>query len=63
MLKFRKKPIVIEAFQMTEERRRDKSEWPNWLYAAWNPDGGEGSVDIDADDPETSTRMIRRGSS
>lgn len=33
--KYRKKPIVIEAFQMTEERREDNSEWPEWLNAAW----------------------------
>lgn len=36
MLRFRKKPVVIEAFQMTEERRRDNSEWPEWLNRAWN---------------------------
>lgn len=34
-MKFRKKPIVIEAFQMTAERRTDNSEWPNWLNQAW----------------------------
>lgn len=38
MSKYRKKPIVIEAFQMTEERRNDNSEWPEWLNAAWNTD-------------------------
>lgn len=36
MPKFRKKPIVIEAFQMTKKRRMDNSEWPNWLHYAWN---------------------------
>ncbi len=35
MLKFRSRPIVIEAFQMTKERRLDNSEWPEWLNAAW----------------------------
>ena len=45
MYKFRKKPIIIEAFQMTEERRKDNSEWPNWLHFAWNFEHGEvGSV-------------------
>ncbi len=45
MPKFRKKPIEIEAFQMTEERRRDNSEWPNWLHEAWNGEAGkEGSL-------------------
>ena len=35
-LKFRKKPVVIEAFQMTPERRMDNSDWPQWLHEAWN---------------------------
>lgn len=38
MPKFRKKPVEIEAFQMTKERRQDNSEWPNWLHEAWNMD-------------------------
>ena len=41
MPKFRKKPVVIEAFQMTRERRLDNSEWPEWLNAAWNKNEGE----------------------
>jgi len=36
MAKFRKKPVVIEAFQMTRERRMDNSDWPRWLHEAWN---------------------------
>lgn len=35
---YRKKPVEIEAFQMTKERRQDNSEWPNWLHMAWNTD-------------------------
>jgi len=43
--KFRKRPVVIEAFQMTEERRRDNSDWPEWLHRAWNLDKlGEGCL-------------------
>lgn len=38
--KFRKKPVVIEAFQMTNERRFDNSQWPNWLHIAWNEEEG-----------------------
>ena len=34
-LKFRKKPVVIEAFQMTEERRASNADWPNWMHQAW----------------------------
>jgi len=37
-MKYRKKPVVIEAFQMTLERRMDNSEWPAWLGQAWNND-------------------------
>ena len=36
MNRYRKKPVVIEAFQMTETRRADNSEWPEWLHQAWN---------------------------
>ncbi len=50
-MKYRKKPIVIEAFQMTEARRWDNSEWPNWLNEAWQRDPGEGAVWIEPDVP------------
>lgn len=50
-MKFRKKPVVIEAFQMTKERRWDNSEWPNWLNRAWNREPGENAVWIDPDAP------------
>jgi len=51
MAKYRKKPVVIEAFQMTQERRWDNHrDWPDWLNKAWNTEG-EGSLSIDADDP------------
>ena len=37
MSKYRKKTpaLMVEAFQMTKERRLDKSEWPDWLHEAW----------------------------
>lgn len=35
-MKYRKKPVVIEAFRITEETRRDNRDWPNWLNEAWN---------------------------
>jgi len=34
-MRYRKKPVIIEAFQMTKERCKDNSEWPNWLNQAW----------------------------
>ena len=48
MYKYRKKPVIVEAFQMTLTRRWDNSEWPNWLHEAWNSDPG---VWIDPDAP------------
>ena len=33
--------IVIEAFQMTEERRATYSMWPVWLRQAWDKEAGE----------------------
>lgn len=44
-MKYRKKPVVIEAFQMTPERRADNSDWPEWLGRAWNVGhGSEGGL-------------------
>jgi hypothetical protein len=34
-MKFRKKPVVIEAFQMTPARRVSNEEWPEWMNRAW----------------------------
>lgn len=33
--KYTKKPVTIEAFQMTPERRWDNNGWPQWLHEAW----------------------------
>ena len=33
---YRKKPVVIEAYQMTIYRRQNNFDWPNWLHEAWN---------------------------
>ena len=53
-MKYRKKPIVIEAFQMTEQRRNSNAEWPEWLHRAWERGasaGIKGALMIDIDDP------------
>ena len=48
-MKYRKKPVEVEAFQMTRRRRNDNSEWPNWMHEAWNKDKAEpGAIFIDA---------------
>mgnify|MGYP001012010881 FL=1 len=39
--RFRKRPIEVDAFQMTRERRGDNRDWPEWLHRAWNLDIGE----------------------
>ena len=58
MPKYKKKPVVIEAFQMTRDRRWNNLEWPEWLHAAWQKDKGvEGSVWVDDDDP-TGNRLV-----
>lgn len=45
MTRFRKKPVVIEAFRMTKARRAINLEWPAWMHVAWNADrGSEGSL-------------------
>ena len=36
MPKFRKKPVVIEAFKMSPDRWWDNGEWPEWLINAYN---------------------------
>ena len=35
-MKFRTKPIVIEAFQMTPESRNQNADWPEWMRRAWS---------------------------
>ncbi len=35
MTQFRKKPVVIEAFQITRETRASNADWPSWLHEAW----------------------------
>ena len=40
-MKFIKKPIIVEAFQMTLARRASNAEWPNWLHMAWQKERDE----------------------
>lgn len=51
MPRYRKKPKIIDAFQMTLERRWDNSEWPMWMHEAWNREPGEGCIWIDPKAP------------
>ena len=52
-MKFKKKPVVIEAFQMTEARRQDNAEWPEWLNVAWNKSQGEPGAVFPVDFPNS----------
>ena len=38
MAKYRKKPVVIEAFQMNSKNRNSYDDWPQWLFAALKKD-------------------------
>jgi hypothetical protein len=40
-MKYRKKPVVIEAFQITVETRNSNCDWPDWLHRAWQKDTKE----------------------
>lgn len=52
-MQYRKKPVVIEAFQMTEARRQDNSEWPEWLNRAWNKSHDEEGCVFPKDFPDS----------
>lgn len=54
MPKFRKKPVVIEAFQMTERNGSDNFDWPVWLHQAWQKENNEeGSLHLKSLSPRT----------
>ena len=45
MPKYTKRPVTIEAFQLTLDARRKAETWPDWLEAAFRlPFGDEGAV-------------------
>jgi len=52
-MKYRKKPVVIEAFQMTRERRINNFEWPQWLHEAWQKQHNRPGALYPADFPES----------
>jgi len=61
-MKYRKKPIIIEAFQMTKARRESNFDWPQWLHEAWNKDKTEPGALFPSDFPHsdgTDKLMIR----
>lgn len=55
--RFVKKPVEIEAFQMTRERRWDNSEWPSWLNEAWQREPSEGALWCNNDEETEGERL------
>lgn len=53
MVSYRKKPVTIQAYQMTQTARSCFGEWPGWLVSAWN----EGVV-LPAFEGETNGKLI-----
>jgi len=52
-MRYRKKPVVIEAFQLTDTTRYDNSEWPQWMHEAWQRGAGENGIWINPDERAT----------
>ena len=50
--KYRKKPVIVEAFQMTKERRTKIDDWPMWLQQAWQRGTCKGGIWPSHNDPE-----------
>jgi len=40
-MKYRKKPVVVEAFQMTRAVAFNSDSWPMWLQNAWYKKRGD----------------------
>lgn len=56
-MKYRKTSL-IEAFQMTVERRWDNKDWPEWMNRAWNNPPGVGGIWIDPDDTNRALLIV-----
>lgn len=44
MAKYRKKPTIVEAFQLTLGNRWPNKDWPEWAHEAWQKGPGEGGL-------------------
>lgn len=40
MARYRKKPVVVDAFQVTTARFYDTARWPQWVREAWERQAG-----------------------
>lgn len=55
---YRTKPTCIQAFQMTQERRLDNRDWPEWLNEAWNKKRSEVGSLYPIDPEQTGPSML-----
>lgn len=39
-MKYRTRPVEVEAFQATRAARADNADWPQWMHEAWQKDHG-----------------------
>lgn len=39
-MKFRTRPIEVEAFQATRAARASNADWPQWMHEAWQKEFG-----------------------
>lgn len=56
MPRYRKKPIEIEAFQITEESRQNNKDWPDWLNLAWQKDHSESGALYPSEFPDSDSK-------
>jgi len=55
----KRRPDLIEAFQLTRESRLSDSDWPNWLHKAWHtPCATVGSLYPSKESPEDKRLML-----
>ena len=53
MTLYRKRPISVQAFQMTADRMQYRTEWPPYLRDAWAKPAGEPGSLTHGDKPDT----------
>ena len=64
-MKFIKKPIIVEAFQMTIARRASNEDWPHWLHMAWQKERNDPRIrnqQVAGSSPVVGSKETPRGS-
>ena len=60
-MKFRKKPVVIEAFQLNDGVYSDPEKWPEWVYKGFGAPGRGRTCSVFKDVKDLSTLAPWRG--